>query len=147
MPSVLFGIRILIPRPAIEDAPVEPAVHFLVTDADAWPVEDEERFVERRRIRAKSVVDMFLRRRSGLFHPLVEVAVVERLESRHRVASSLTISSNSLTAPGCAKVPKYLSLGVSESKRTCRNAETQSSTVNVAFPRARLICNMFDFAR
>lgn len=62
MPSVLFGIRILIPRPAIEDAPVEPAVHFLVTDADAWPVEDEERFVERRRIRAKSVVDMFLRR-------------------------------------------------------------------------------------
>ena len=41
MPSVLFGIRILIPRPAIEDAPVEPAVHFLVTDADAWPVEDE----------------------------------------------------------------------------------------------------------
>ena len=88
MPSVLFGIRILIPRPAIEDAPVEPAVHFLVTDADAWPVEDEERFVERRRIRAKSVVDMFLRRRSGLFHPLVEVAVVERLESRHRVASS-----------------------------------------------------------
>ena len=103
--SVFFGVRIFVSRASIEDAPVEPAVQFLFADADAWPVEDEERFVERRGIRSKAVVDMLLSRRSGFFHPLVEVAVVERLESRHRAASSLTISSNSLVVREIQRVP------------------------------------------